>query len=61
MTTSATFPRRYRAAALIAGLAGGRLLSPPTRSQAQAVKEQPKAEPKKAAKAQPKAKAARTL
>jgi hypothetical protein len=55
VTTSVMFPRRYHAAALIAGLACVVFFYPTTRSLAQAVKEQPKAEPKKA---QPKSKAA---
>ncbi len=46
MTTSVTFSRRYRAATIIAGLAGAILLGPPGRAQGQAAKDQPKAKAK---------------
>src|SRR4051794_37525647 len=46
VSTPIAFPRRYRAAVLLAGLAGVCSLGVPARSQAQAVKEQPKAERK---------------
>ena len=46
MTTIATRPSPYHATGLMAGLAGMILLSPPHSSQAQGVKEQPKAEQK---------------
>jgi acetyl esterase/lipase len=48
VTTSVTFSRRYRAATIIAGLAGAILLGAPGRSQGQATKEQPKAKAKAA-------------
>jgi acetyl esterase/lipase len=54
VTTSGMFPNRYQATALIAGLACVIFLNSTAQSQAQTVKEQPKAELKKA---QPKAKA----
>ena len=57
---SPTLHSRYRAAAIIAGLAWMYFLNPSVRSQDQVVKERPKAQAKKArTKAQPKAKAAR--
>lgn len=46
MTTTASPPRPHHVAVLIAGLVGAMLLGPPPRSQAQAVKGEPKAEPK---------------
>ena len=46
MSTSLTFPRRFPAGWIVAAIAGSILLSPSARSQAQAVKEQPKVEPK---------------
>jgi acetyl esterase/lipase len=59
VTTSGMFPNRCQAAAFIAGLACLAFLNPSVRSQAQAVKEKPKAEQnKERPKAQPKAKAA---
>ncbi len=60
MMNSPTLHSRYRAAAIIAGLAWMYFLNPSVRSQDQVVKERPKAQAKKArTKAQPKAKAAR--
>src|SRR5438309_7571896 len=46
VTTPLPFSRRFRAAALIAGVAGAILSSPPDRSRAQSVKGQPKARQK---------------
>ena len=46
MSRPMTFPRRFPTSCLVAALAGAILVSPSARSQAQAVKEQPKVEQK---------------